>query len=716
MSPISLRKKIATLLLAAMLAGAPGASEAGGGPQNLLLVVNPRSWASLTIANRYVAQRNIPAGNVLYLDWPLSPVDATDVETFRNQVLQPVLEAIENRGLAGQIDYVAYSADFPYRIDAAKDPPNQKLGLGFAPYGSINSLTYLWALVRSKQASPALLESNFYYSPIANGEPPATRAFHLTRGWNVQGEAVEEGGQHYLLSTMLAMTVGRGNSVSEALDYLERSAEADATGPKGTIYYCSTADIRTKTREPLYAPAVAALRQLGVTAEVVHGVLPENKKDVQGLAFGAATYVWPRSGSTILPGAICENLTSTSGLLHDSGNQTSMCELLRAGAAGTSGTIVEPGAIPQKFPSPFIQVHYARGCSLAEAFYQSVHGPFQLLIVGDPLCQPWARPPRVDFTGVDSPTVSGRLTVIPSATSPDGNEVRRFELLVDGRRVHAATLGESLDFDTTQAVDGSHELTVVAIDPSVIEMQGRKSATITIQNRQHQVTLGAESRRLKYGQAAKLRVDGGNGAARIVIFQNSRAVGQVEGSSGELAIDNRVLGMGPVRLQAVSLDGSGKALAISAPLEISIEPADALPGQKPPRGKNTYPGLALALASGRRVPIQETGAHDWLEQAGVGKDEKFTLSGYVDVPKQDVYQFVFAHFGSLAIQVDGYPVYKGTTAPQAQMPWHYVPVSMASGTHRVEISGQAAGRPRLQMRFGGPGAWLIGKRQFRHDG
>ena len=47
-----------------------------------------------------------------------------------------------------------------------------------------------------------------------------------------------------------------------------------------------------------------------------------------------------------------------------------------------------------------IHVHYARGCSLAEAFYQSVCGPYQLLIVGDPLCRPWANIPQVSVAAV----------------------------------------------------------------------------------------------------------------------------------------------------------------------------------------------------------------------------------------------------------------------------------------------------------------------------
>ena len=60
--------------------------------------------------------------------------------------------------------------------------------------------------------------------------------------------------------------------------------------------------------------------------------------------------------------------------------QTPLSEFLRFGAAGASGTVTEPySPSPTKFPSPMIQVHYARGCTLAEAFYQSVSGPYQLL-------------------------------------------------------------------------------------------------------------------------------------------------------------------------------------------------------------------------------------------------------------------------------------------------------------------------------------------------
>jgi hypothetical protein len=42
---------------------------AGGGPENVLLLVNANSESSKTVANHYIALRQIPATNVLYIDW-----------------------------------------------------------------------------------------------------------------------------------------------------------------------------------------------------------------------------------------------------------------------------------------------------------------------------------------------------------------------------------------------------------------------------------------------------------------------------------------------------------------------------------------------------------------------------------------------------------------------------------------------------------------------
>jgi uncharacterized protein (TIGR03790 family) len=207
------------------------------------------------------------------------------------------------------------------------------------------------------------------------------------------GSISQTDGESYLLSTVLGITRGRGNSVEEVVSNLRRSAKADGSAPAGTIYLMTNRNVRSTTRDGLFNSVAAQLETLGVKAEIVNGTIPIKKADVAGAVIGTASFDWKKSESKILPGAICEHLTSFGGIMRKNAGQTPFTELIRYGAAGSSGTVAEPFAIAAKFPSPFIHVHYAQGACLAEAFYQSVSGPYQLLIVGDPLCRPWKPKP-----------------------------------------------------------------------------------------------------------------------------------------------------------------------------------------------------------------------------------------------------------------------------------------------------------------------------------
>ncbi len=78
------RQSLVAVLAACVSAAIPAAAVAGGGPENVLLVVNRRSSDSMTIANHYMQLRRIPAGNVLTLSWqPKFHPYSTDVDTFR---------------------------------------------------------------------------------------------------------------------------------------------------------------------------------------------------------------------------------------------------------------------------------------------------------------------------------------------------------------------------------------------------------------------------------------------------------------------------------------------------------------------------------------------------------------------------------------------------------------------------------------------------------
>ncbi len=567
----------------------------------MLLVVNPESSASMTIANHYIRLRHISPSNVLMLSWD-PKVQTTDIDTFRRKILVPVLKTIQERRLAAQIDYIVYSSDYPSAVELNKDttkflaamrraeqpdpdkPPSQ---LSWPDYmtriGSINGLTYLWQPVTAGHPSYFHVKNNLYtrFEVDAQAGAPSL-GFRSSLHFGRKGKLVESKGAGYMLSVVLGVTAGRGNSVDEVLNYLGRSAAADGTHPTGTIYYVRNENIRSKVRHDAFPRAVRQLKQLGVEAEIVEGTTPTRKHDVQGAMLGTATFKWKSSGSTILPGAICEHFTSFGGIMRSGASQTPLSEFLRYGAAGASGAVTEPYSLQDKFPTADIQVHYARGCTLAEAFYQSIYGPYQLLIVGDPLCRPWANIPQVTCSGVEADAVlTGPISLTPSATvrgggNPSGGKVDHFELFIDGWRRTACRVGEKLQFDTARIADGYHELRVVAIEAGPIQSQGRWILPVMTANHGRTITATVAPQGTVHPDKPLTITARSPGSARIVVMHNSRSVGRIAGESGRIELDTSQLGLGPVRLDVFGVGhGSPLEYAMARPIEVTVRADDS---------------------------------------------------------------------------------------------------------------------------------------------
>ncbi|MEX0979077.1 MAG: hypothetical protein WDZ48_09510, partial [Pirellulales bacterium] len=196
------RPRFAALGMALLLAagGCMRAARAGGGPENVFVVVNASSWASLTVANHFIRLRQIPPINVFYVDWTAG-WENTDSETMRRKILIPALEAMEKRSVFQQIDYVVYSSDFPYVVNLSNDfEGSAEFPAQLSPSCSINSATYMWHLLLLK--SPIMLDFriNHYMRSFANvkqkierrtGEP--TLGFRSWFGWGNSGELQEAG-------------------------------------------------------------------------------------------------------------------------------------------------------------------------------------------------------------------------------------------------------------------------------------------------------------------------------------------------------------------------------------------------------------------------------------------------------------------------------------------------------------------------------------------
>ena len=400
---------LACFVVLAWLTG-PSTVLAGGGPEGVLLVVNPLSQTSITIANHYVQLRGIPPDNVLYVPWPPNS-PTTDVDTFRQRILLPILAHLKKRppdgtdrlrgvlqrlsvgnhagqrhppvcerGAAGSRPSDATRAVTPGGRPGENGGARLEWPKQYTPVGSINGLTYLWEAVGAGFPSYFEPHSNYFaLPPVAGQNEPPSRAFRGTREYGPTG-GVAFSGRRYYLSTMLGVTTGRGNSLGEGAQLSRAKRQGRRNVAQGNDL------LRKEQQRSLNGCEMAffqrpspQLTKLGVTAQILEGTVPLNRDNVQGVVMGTPSFDWKASESTIRPGAICDNFTSFGGVLSPGNNQTPLSEFLRYGAAGACGTVTEPFAIAAKFPSPLLQVHYARGCSLAEAFYQSIYKPLPVV-------------------------------------------------------------------------------------------------------------------------------------------------------------------------------------------------------------------------------------------------------------------------------------------------------------------------------------------------
>jgi hypothetical protein len=704
---------VAATCAASFLWLAPARSWAGGGPENVFLVANSRSWASLTIANHFAALRQIPEVNILRLDWPYS-TDKVDVELFRDKLLVRALGAIQQRGLGPQIDYIVYSSDFPWSIDFKSMLGKMKLPEAVIPIGSITSLTFFASWVAQSDYRLLLKNANHY---MRGPRPPQTdAASHGFRNWygfDVDGKLVEGGGDSYILSTMLGITSNEGMSADEVVSNLTLSASADGTKPNGTIYYCKTGDAaRSGPREPQFIAAVAALKKLGISAEIVSGIVPQSKKDVAGLLTGKRNFDWKASQSAILPGALCENFTSNGAIFSFNDGQQRLTDFLLNGAAGSSGTVIEPLNFQEKFPTPFVQVHYARGCTLAESFYQSVACPYQLLVVGDPLCRPWANIPTVVVDGViEESTLRGTAILRPHG-EVNGKPLDRFELYVEGSQVARCATDGTLELDTTQFPDGAVELRIVGIEAAPIESQGRLIVPVRINNNRRKIEFTCSAMATAtWNEPITLSANSPD-AQKIVFLQGTRTLGTVNGKEGEIEVKPEELGLGPVTLRArAHFSDSPKDAVLAKPVTLTIEPGTLMPAQTPRPGTKLAGGMQFKAEGNPPVVVRRTNEGKWLSAMRIKPDQSFTLAATFDVPEDGMYQFEVKHVGPLSIKIDGKAVYD---AKQKEPDWNYVPAHLAKGLHYFQLGGVGGQPEGMEIRFGGSGATDLDETRFRH--
>lgn len=97
-------------LAAAMLAPT-AAVQAGGVPENVLLIIDPSNTDSLYVGNYYKNARQVPDRNVIYM----AP-GAVDYPTFAQTSIDALFGSLANAAIDDHIDYVVVMPGAPFYV------------------------------------------------------------------------------------------------------------------------------------------------------------------------------------------------------------------------------------------------------------------------------------------------------------------------------------------------------------------------------------------------------------------------------------------------------------------------------------------------------------------------------------------------------------------------------------------------------------------------
>ena len=400
------------LLIMASLCLCPLTARAGGGPQNVLVIIDEAAPDSVAIGEYYLQVRDIPAGNVLRLNAPV-------LDTFDdviNNLATPIKDYVATQGIEDQIDYLVLTKGIPYKFSGKRD--------------SVASILFS----EETDTWPGYC----YLGKVELRNPYAYKAEYFD--YNIQYEK----GSIPLKNRRLVMMLS-GFSVAGAMNNIDSGGSSDETEPLGTIYMFSapydsahpTTTARLYPRHDQIPGARAALTSLGIASE--HYVVASESQaslydapDVMGYLTGAARV--EVLSNTYWPGSVADHLTSFGGDLLNAGGQMSILEFTDQGVAGSSGTVTEPCNYQQKFTNALLYERYAVGFNLAEASWMSLVQPWQTILVGDPLAQPWAVKPLVTINApFEGASTTGLIELDVWATHPRGDHLSRMDLFIDGK-------------------------------------------------------------------------------------------------------------------------------------------------------------------------------------------------------------------------------------------------------------------------------------------
>ena len=370
---------------------------AGGGPQNVLLVVNANSKDSLEIGNAYRRARAIPYDHVVTLS--TTPDFLISYQTYLDEIETPIRSHLKNHQLLEQIHYIVLTIGLPQIVNIADG----------------RATASLLASMDLPNRQPTMPMPNPYFNaPDAFSQRPA----------NLKG--------------MYLVTALHGYHTADIHRLINNAAIADGTAPGGRFLFQTNGAALQRIERIQNMLGVRNLKSEHLQAP------PADTKGIMGFFSGGA-----QSGLTdnfitscqFLPGAIADYSQQFGASSKNFDESTPpvflpVSAFVRAGVSGVHGLV--GGGDLRTIPivtAPYTLLDkYTSGYSLAESFYAalpSLNG--QNLLIGDPLAAPYARRP-VLAVEMEAGPHKGVIPIRVTASSPvPDTTIRRVDAYLDDR-------------------------------------------------------------------------------------------------------------------------------------------------------------------------------------------------------------------------------------------------------------------------------------------
>lgn len=514
----------------------------GLGPQEIVLIVNANSAASREVANHYVKLRGVPVQNVIFLDVPAGwggESCAISPGEFVEKIRAPVTNEIARRRIGDHVLAWVYSADFPTTVSTPVAV-------------SLHGMTFLKGeMVEAEKVDKAKYASPFFRGPVEAGAARGT-------AFSMEQFAVAFPTNMPVPAMSLGHLAPRGMSAQEIVESLSVAARADFSRPDAVVNFVTGEDVRAKARAWQAPDLAAEFAELGVTALITTNV-PETRRQLAGLQMGSAE-IFSGLRTKLAPGSMAEHLTSF-GAAFPLAEQTKITAWIKAGAAGSAGTVTEPYAVWTKFPHARFHAHYAAGCTMLEAFVQSIGCPLQIYLLGDPLCRPFARPRSLTVAAMADDIAA--LKGVNEFFVVEGNGIAPRDMTfihqVDGVTSLFAGTGSRLRVDAAVLSDGWHELRVTGYGPGKIRQQVSATKHFAVNNRGRSCAVVApDAKTIAGGAEVEVKLEATAGAARYELRAQGRVI--ASDSNAVLKVDFASAGPGPVWLQAAAIFPDGETV------------------------------------------------------------------------------------------------------------------------------------------------------------